>query len=93
MAGCSSCGSGAGPFAEGRELVEFVFQAHGGALRQQPLPNNGLQTKCQGCNEEFILSTFVGCCPHCGGVHAVSPPRANDPGNIQFAGAGFQLPA
>jgi hypothetical protein len=73
-------------------LVEFVYQAHGGVLRQKPLPN-ALQTNCQGCNEAFSLTTFVGCCPHCGGVHAVSPPRANDSGNIQFAGTDFQLPA
>lgn len=92
MAGCSHCGTGAGPYAEGSALVDFVYQAHDGALRQKSLPNGGLQTECQGCGEAFILSTFVGCCPHCGGIHAVSPPRADDPANIQFAGTDHQLP-
>jgi len=92
MGGCSSCGSGSGPLAEGRELVEFVYQAHGGALRNRPLPGDGLQTRCQGCDGEFILSTFVGCCPHCNGVHAVSPPRAHDAANIQYAGSDFEFP-
>jgi hypothetical protein len=31
-------------------------------------------------------------CPACGGVHAVSPPRAADPAAIQFAGTDFVLP-
>ena len=92
MAGCSSCGSGAGPYAEGKELVDFVAQAHGGVLKEKPLPNGGLQTDCQGCGQTFMLMTFVGGCPKCGGIHAVSPPRANDPANIQFAGKGYQLP-
>ncbi len=78
--------------AEGKELVEFVFQAHGGVLRDRPLPQGGLLSRCQGCDGEFILSTFVGCCPHCNGVHAVSPPRADDAANIQFAGKDFVLP-
>jgi hypothetical protein len=38
-----------------------------------------------------VLETFVQSCPSCGGVHAVSPPRANDPAAIQFAGADFKL--
>ena len=82
---------GEGPFAEGRNLVEFVSRAHGGALKNQPLPEGGLQATCQGCGAGFILATFVDSCPECGGVHAVSPPRAGDPANIQFAGVGFRL--
>ncbi len=89
---CDSCGTGAGPFSEGRELVEFVYNAHGGAVRDQRIPNGGLKTTCQGCGEPFTLETFVGKCPECGGVHAVSPPRCDDPANIQFAGVGYRLP-
>jgi hypothetical protein len=92
MGGCSNCGSGGGPFAEGRELVEFVSTAHGGQLRGRPIPGGGLPTNCQGCGAAFTLTTFVGACPQCGGVHAVSPPRCSDPANIQFAGKGFRLP-
>ncbi len=95
MSGCS-CGGGhgngvGGPFAEGRELVEFVAQAHGGALRQREIPDGGLATICQGCKAPFVLKTFVGSCPACGGVHAVSPPRASNAANIQYAGDGFRL--
>lgn len=97
MSGCA-CGGGhghghgaGGPFAVGRELVEFVAQAHGGALRQRSLPGRGLATTCQGCRTAFVLTTFVGHCPTCGGVHAVSPPRAGDAANIQYAGADFRL--
>jgi len=89
------CGSfntpGTGPFASGRELVEFVLAAHGGAVATSPLPNGGMQTTCQGCGASYLQATFVQVCPACGGVHAVSPPRATDPGAIQFAGAGFVL--
>lgn len=89
MVNCG-CGhpAGAGPFSEGRELVEFVSRAHGGTLKDQALPGGGLQAVCQGCGADFILATFVGSCPNCGGVHAVSPPRCGDPANIQFAGTG-----
>jgi len=90
--GCGGHAAGAGPFAEGRELVDFVSRAHGGGLRAQPLPGGGLATTCQGCGAAFILGTFVGRCPECSGVHAVSPPRANDPANIQYAGAGYTAP-
>ncbi len=94
MGGCGSGhGEGSGPFAEGKALVEFVFNAHGGGLRNQPIPNGGLKTNCQGCNAAFTLTTFVGKCPECGGAHAVSPPRCEDASNIQFAGKGFELPA
>ena len=91
MGTCGSCSSGAGPFSEGKELVEFVYNAHGGGIKDQPLPNE-LRTKCQGCGEPFILKTFVGKCPKCGGAHAVSPPRCDNPANIQFAGVGYKLP-
>lgn len=92
MGNCG-CGhdAGAGPFAEGRKLVEFVAQAHGGMLREQQIPNGGLPTTCQGCGMAFTLTTFVGSCPACGGVHAVSPPRCDDPANIQFAGPEYAL--
>ncbi len=92
MGGCGNCSTGAGPFSEGRELVEFVYNAHGGEIKDQPIPSGGLKTACQGCGEKFTLETFVGKCPKCGGVHAVSPPRCNDPANIQFAGVGYTLP-
>lgn len=90
------CGSvrtpGMGPFASGRELVEFVLAAHGGAVVVSPVPNGGLTATCQGCGASFLLETFVQACPECNGVHAVSPPRATDPAAIQFAGADFVLP-
>ena len=91
--GCGHNGGngGEGPFAEGRNLVEFVARAHGGALKSKPLPEGGLQTTCQGCGAAFTLGTFVDSCPECGGVHAVSPPRCDDPANIQFAGVGYRL--
>lgn len=92
MGNCG-CGhsAGAGPFAEGRELVEFVSRAHGGTLKNQQLPGGGLSTFCQGCGASFTLNTFVGSCTKCGGVHAVSPPRCEDSANIQFAGVDYQL--
>ena len=91
MGDCGSCGpSGGGPFSEGRELVEFVSQAHGGGIAGQELPNGGLSIKCQGCGEAFVLKTFVDRCPKCGGVHAVSPPRCDDPGAVQYAGDDYQ---
>ncbi len=91
MGCCSDNGSNAGPFAEGRELVEFVAQAHGGGLRNQAIPGGGLEAVCQGCGASFTLVTFVSTCSVCGGVHAVSPPRSGDAANIQFAGKGYQL--
>lgn len=93
MSDCGTCGpAGAGPFSEGRDLVEFVYRAHGGAVAVAPIPNGGMQTTCQGCGEKFVMKTFVSKCPKCGGVHAVSPPRAQDPDGVQFAGAGYTLP-
>lgn len=92
MGCCSETGGNRGPFAEGRDLVEFVYQAHGGALRFQPIAHGGLTTFCQGCGAQFLMETYVCRCPLCGGVHAVSPPRSSDPANIQFAGADFTFP-
>lgn len=90
------CGSsktpGVGPFASGRALVEFVLNAHGGSVAVSTLPNGGLEHCCQGCGASFVLETFVQRCTACGGVHAVSPPRANDPDAIQYAGSDFTLP-
>jgi hypothetical protein len=90
------CGStktpGAGPFASGKELVEFVLSAHGASIAVSPVPNGGLTATCQGCGASFTLKTFVQACLECGGVHAVSPPRATDPSAIQFAGGDFVLP-
>ncbi len=96
MSNCA-CGGGhhhdsGGPFSEGKELVDFVAQAHGGAKRNQLIPGGGLATNCQGCGAPFTLTTFVGTCPTCKGVHAVAPPRSDDAANVQFAGAGYQLP-
>lgn len=92
MSGCGcGCGNGAGPFSKGKELVEFVFHAHEGTIRDQPIRNGALETNCQGCGERFALATYVGTCPQCGGVHAVAPmnPTAE---NIQFGGKDFTLP-
>lgn len=89
------CGSsrapGTGPFASGRALVEFVMNAHGGSVAVSALPNS-LEHNCQGCGKIFVQETFVQRCPACGGVHAVSPPRATDASAIQFAGVDFVLP-
>jgi hypothetical protein len=92
MGCCSNNGGNSGPFAEGKELVDFVSQAHGGSLRNQSIPSGSLEAVCQGCGAGFTLATFVGTCSACGGVHAVSPPRSGDAANIQFAGEGYQLP-
>ena len=92
MGCCSGNGAGAGPFSEGRELVEFVYNAHGGGLRNQPLSNGGLETTCQECGGGFKLETFVAVCTTCQGVHAIAPPRSDDAANIQYAGAEFRLP-
>ena len=89
------CGSsntaGIGPFSSGRALVEFVLSAHGGSVAVSELPSS-LELNCQGCGTSFVLETFVQSCPSCGGVHAISPPRASDPAAIQYAGANFTLP-
>jgi hypothetical protein len=92
MCDCGSGSAGAGPYASGSALVQFVLAAHGGEVALSPLPNGGLPATCQGCDQPFLLKTFVQACPACGGIHAVSPPRVNDPSAIQFAGAEFVLP-
>ena len=92
MCDCVSGKEGAGPFATGRVLVEFVLAAHGGELAFSPLQHGDLRVNCQGCGAEFVLKTFVQSCPACGGVHAVSPPRASDPAAVQFAGTDFVMP-
>jgi len=92
MCDCGSGSSAAGPYATGRALVQFVLAAHGGQVALSPLPNGGMAVNCQGCGNRFELRKFVQGCPACGGVHAVSPPRANDPEAVQFAGSDFTLP-
>lgn len=93
MSDCSSCADvKGGPLSEGRELVEFVLNAHGGAIAKAEIPNGPLEAKCGGCGEPFSMRTFVEQCPACAGVHAVSPPRSDDPANIQFAGKDYKLP-
>ena len=49
-----------------------------------------LDITCHGCKASFVLATYLGKCPECGGVHAVAPmnPVAE---NVQFAGADFTL--
>lgn len=93
MSNCESdCGDGsAGPFSEGRALVDFVSSVHEGSLRSQPIFSGPLKTQCRGCKMDFVLETYVGQCPFCQGVHAVSPPRSDDEVNIQYAGEGFTL--
>lgn len=90
MCDCKAGSSGGGPYATGRALVEFVLAAHGGEVASSLLPGE-LQVDCGGCGKPFALQSFVQGCPACGGVHAVSPPRANDPSAVQFAGADFVL--
>jgi hypothetical protein len=86
--GCSN-GTG-GPFSKGRELVEFVCNAHGGTVRNQPIARGAVAAVCQGCGTPFTMETYVAKCPDCGGVHGVAPmnPTAD---NIQFAGKDFIL--
>lgn len=71
--------------------MEFVLRAHGGSVAVSAIPDGGLEHECQGCGERFVMRTFVQKCPACGGVHAVSPPRATDPAAIQFAGKDFVI--
>ena len=86
--GCNS-GTG-GPFSKGRELVDFVYNAHGGTIRNQPIARGALAAVCQGCRTPFTMKTYVAQCPECGGVHAVTPMNpAVD--NIQFGGRNFTL--
>ena len=87
--GCGG-GNGAGPFSKGRELVEFVYNAHGGSVRDLPITRGALETNCQGCGVAFRLETYLGTCPDCGGVHAVAPMNPTVE-NIQFAGKDFSF--
>ena len=88
--GCSS-GTG-GPFSKGKELIEFVFHAHGGTVRDQKIMQGAIETICQGCKAAFVLETYVGVCSKCGGVHAVAPMCPTEE-NIQFAGPDYILPS
>ena len=96
MSGCPSCGSAdkhgsqGGPFSTGRDLVEFVYNAHGGTVRDNLIPDGGYETTCQGCNTPFTLTTYVGKCPECGGVHAIAPVHRSAE-HIQFAGKDVQF--
>lgn len=91
MCDCESAAHGGGPFSSGRALVEFVLAAHGGEVAAASLPSP-LRVSCQGCGKSFLLQKFVQACPACGGVHAISPPRVDDPAAVQFAGQDFVLP-
>ena len=95
MSGCKVCGSTdkhgtGGPFFTGRELVEFVYNAHEGTVRDQLIEGGGYATNCQGCNAAFTLKTFVDTCPECGGVHAIAPVHRSGE-HIQFAGKDFEI--
>lgn len=89
--GCASHAGSTGPFSKGKELVEFVYNAHGGAVRDQPISTGALNISCQGCKADFTMKTYIDTCPECGGVHAVTPmtPTAE---SVQFAGPGYTLP-
>jgi hypothetical protein len=93
MSGCGcGCGSGSGsPYSKGRELVEFVYNAHGGAVRDELIMNGPLEIVCKECSTPFSLETYVGKCPDCGGVYAVAPMSPTVE-NVQYAGKGFLLP-
>ncbi len=96
MSGCPSCGGSTekhgsgGPFSTGRELVEFVYNAHGGSVKNKLIADGGYETTCQGCNAAFTLTTHVGKCPECGGVHAIAPVHRSAE-HIQFAGKDFVM--
>lgn len=90
--GCGCTSSKGGPFSKGKELVEFVFHAHGGTVRDQKIMQGPIKTVCQGCNATFVLETYVGVCSECGGVHAVAPMSPTEE-NIQFAGRDYNLPS
>ena len=88
MSGCGCSNGTGGPFSKGRELVEFVYNAHGGTVRDQPIMRGALAAVCQGCTAPFTMETYVARCPDCGGVHAVAPMNPTVD-NIQFAGKDF----
>lgn len=89
--GCGCSSGGGGPFSKGKELVDFVFHAHEGAIKDQKIMRGPIETVCQGCDTSFPLETYLGQCPHCGGVHAVAPmcPTVE---NVQYGGSDYQLP-
>lgn len=91
MSGCGCFDAGEGPFSKGRDLVEFVYSAHDGTVRDQPIMRGPIDAICQGCGAPFTLETYLGKCPACGGVHAVAPMHPTVE-NIQFAGKEFKLP-
>ncbi len=88
MSGCGCSNGTGGPFSKGRELVEFVYNAHGGTIRDQPISGGALAAICQGCNAPFTMETYVAQCSDCGGVHAVAPMNPNVD-NIQYGGKDF----
>ena len=45
-------------YVKRKDIVEFVYNAHGGGVRDQLIPNGGLPTRCQGCGADFTLITF-----------------------------------
>ncbi len=92
MSGCGCGTEGNGPFAKGRELVEFVYNAHEGTVRDKANARGPIEVVCQGCNTSFTMETYLAICPHCGGVHAVAPMNPV-PENVQFAGKDYVLPA
>ncbi len=57
--GCGHA-TGAGPFAQGRELVEFVAAAHGGEIRTKQIPGGGLATLRQGCHPRDLRGRLSG---------------------------------
>lgn len=89
--GCDCNSSGGGPYSKGKDLVDFVYHAHGGAIRGQRILQGPLAIVCQGCKVPFLLETYLGLCPGCGGVHAVAPmsPTAE---KVQYAGQDYRLP-
>lgn len=89
--GCGCAGGGGGPFSKGRELVDFVWNAHGGTVRDRQIMGGPLAISCQECGGSFMLATYVGSCPACGGVHAVAPMNSIAE-NVQYAGRGYRLP-
>lgn len=89
--GCGCSGGSGGPYSKGKDLVEFVYNAHGGAVRDQLIMNGPLSVVCQECAGLFQLQTYVGTCPVCGGVHAVAPMMPTVE-NVQYGGKDFRLP-
>ncbi len=56
-------------------------------MLDQEISAGPLEVICQGCDTAFTLATYVGSCPHCGGVHGVAPMHPSA-GNVQFASKG-----